>query len=216
VSTRIIFVRHAETPGSLERRFTGSTDVPLTDEGVKQARALAQRLRQVRIDAIHVSPLTRCLQTAEPITDVTGRKVTVVEDLRECSFGCMENLTLQEALDQFGDKLGEWLGTEDRCPPEGETWVQVGERLKRWFAEASERYKDRTVLAVTHGGPVLWMSRHITGAPHEAMAVFDIDPASVTLFQSRGDRWRLRLFNDVSHLRDPLLDTQGARRNLPA
>jgi hypothetical protein len=48
------------------------------------------------------------------------------------------------------------------------------------------------------------------------MAVFDIDPASITLFQSRGDMWRLRLFNDTSHLRDVLLDASGARSNLPA
>lgn len=216
MSTRLILVRHAETPGSLERRFTGSTDVLLTDDGKRQAEALAKRLRPVRIDVMHVSPLTRCQQTAAAITEVTGRKATITPELRECAFGILENMTLQEALEEHGAKLGDWFGGEDASPPDGETWVEVGERLKTWLAAASERYKDRTVLAVTHGGPILWLSRFITGAPHAAMAVFDIDPASVTLMQSRGDMWRLRLFNDTSHLRDPLLDTSGARSNLPA
>jgi broad specificity phosphatase PhoE len=110
----------------------------------------------------------------------------------------------------------EWFGGEDRCPPDGETWLQVGERLTAWLAETAERHDGGTILAVTHGGPVLWLTRHITGAPHTSMAVFDIDPASVTLFQRRGEMWRLRTFNDTSHMRDPLLDRADARSNLPA
>jgi ribonuclease H / adenosylcobalamin/alpha-ribazole phosphatase len=212
VSTRFILVRHADTPGTVERRFTGSTDVPLTDEGVTHARELAKRLRTVRIDALHVSPLLRCRQTAEPITEITGRKATITDDLRECDFGVLENLSIQEAMEQHGDKLADWFGGEDRCPPDGETWNQVGERLQTWFDAGAERYKDRTVLAVTHGGPILTLVRKITGAPYPAMGVFEVDPASVTVIQLRGGTWRLRLFNDTSHLRDPLLETAAPRR----
>lgn len=212
MTTRIILVRHGETPGSLERRFTGTTDVTLTDDGHEHARVLAQRLRPVRIDALHVSPLTRCQQTAAPITEITGRKATIVEELRECNFGVIENLSLSEAMEQHGDKLAEWFGGEDRCPPDGETWMQVGERLLTWFEAAAERYKDRTVLAVTHGGPILWLTRHITDAPYRAMGVFEVDPTSVTIFQHRSGTWRLRLFNDTTHLRDPLMETSAPRR----
>ncbi len=214
MSTRFILVRHGETQGSIERRFTGSTDVPLTDDGHKQARALAQRLAQVRIDALHVSPLSRCQSTAAPVTEVTGRKATIVQELRECHFGVLENFSLDEALNEHGDKLADWFGGEDRCPPEGETWKAVGERLVPWFDEAAKRYENRTVLAVTHGGPILWLTRHITGAPYPAMGVFEVDPASVTVFQHRNNTWRLRLFNDTSHLSDPLLET-GAPRRMP-
>ena len=213
MSTRFILVRHADTPGSVERRFTGSTDVALTDDGVKHALELAKRLRPVRIDAMHVSPLARCVATAEPITEATGRKATIVDELRECGFGCLEGLNLDEALEKFGgDKLAEWFGAEDRCPPDGETWVQVGERVLRWFEDAAKRYDGRTVLAVTHGGPILWLTRHITGAPYRAMGVLEIDPASITIVQLRSGSWRLRLFNDVTHLRDPLLETAPPRR----
>lgn len=212
MTTRFILVRHAETPGSLERRFTGTTDVLLTDHGHEMARALAQRLRPVRIDVMHVSPLTRCQQTAAPITEITGRKATIVEEIREFDFGILENLSLQEALEQHGGKMIEWFGSEDVGPPDGETWTKVGERLTSWLNEAAERYKDRTVLAVTHGGPVLWLTRHIVGAPHHAMGVFEVDPASITVMQQRDGRWRLRLFNDTSHLSEPLMETAAPRR----
>src|SRR5687767_842278 len=105
MSTRFIFVRHAETPGSVERRFTGSTDVPLTADGREHARQLAQRLRAVRIDALHVSPLGRCRETAEPITEVTGRKATIVEELRECHFGVLEDMSLEDALAKHGNEM---------------------------------------------------------------------------------------------------------------
>lgn len=215
MSTRIILVRHAETPGSLERRFTGSTDVHLTEAGQLQAQRLGRRLREVEIDEVHVSPLTRCRQTASAVTSLTGHEAAVVEELRECHFGILENHTLEEALSAHGDEMIAWFGTEDSAPPEGESWAQVGQRLMRWLSGVTSGRDGRTVLAVTHGGPVLWLTRHITGAPHSAMAVFDIDPASVTLFQQRHDTWRLRLFNDTSHLADPLL-FGSARSNLPA
>jgi ribonuclease H / adenosylcobalamin/alpha-ribazole phosphatase len=217
MSTRVILVRHAETPGSLERRFTGATDVPLTEQGLAQAVALGRRLATVNIDAIHVSPLSRCRQTAKGVTDVLAREVTIVDSLRECHFGVLENMTLEEAMEEHGgEKLFAWFGSEDSCPPEGESWTQVGERVAAWLDEIRQSSPGKTVLAVTHGGIVLRATRHITGAPHSAMGVFDIDPASVTLFQLRGDMWRLRTFNDTSHLSDLLLDDSDARSNLPA
>jgi broad specificity phosphatase PhoE len=210
--TRFIVIRHAETPASLERRFVGSTDVDLTDHGFECAKALAQRLRQVRIDALHVSPLRRCQQTAEAITAVTGRKATIVPELRECAFGVLEGFTLQEAADKFGDDLAAWFGGEDTCPPDGETWSAVGERIKEWFESAAERYDGRTVCAVTHGGPILTLARQVTKSPYSSMVVFEIDPCSITVVQQRGDLWRLRLWNDTTHLRDPLLDGSAPRR----
>lgn len=217
MSTRVILVRHAETPGSVERRFTGATDVPLTDAGLEQAAALGRRLRDVQIEAIYVSPLGRCRQTAAAVTAVKDRPLVVEEDIRECHFGILENATLEEAVAEHGpEKMMEWFGGEDAAPPDGETWLEVGARVTGWLERAAAEHRDATILAVTHGGPVLRLTRHITGAPHTAMAVFDIDPASVTLFQQRTEMWRLRLFNDTSHLSDPLLDHGAARSNLPA
>jgi probable phosphoglycerate mutase len=210
MSTRFILVRHGETQSSFERRFAGSTDVDLTDHGREQAAALAKRLRPVRIDVIHASPLRRCLQTAEAITNTTGRKAQIVEDIRECNFGDWENLTLAEVLEGWSDAMQRWIADESVCPPGGESWHELGERVERWFAEASQRYEGRTVLAVTHGGPIIWLGRHLTAAPREAMGVFMIDTASVSVVLIEGGRRRIRVWNDVSHLRDPLLESPHA------
>src|SRR5688572_19696591 len=119
MTTRVILVRHGETESSRERRFAGATDVALTDFGREQARVLAQRLRPARIDAIHVSPLLRCRQTAEAITEVTGRKAMVVDDLRECHFGDWENLTVAEVAERWPEALQMWAADEAHPPPGG-------------------------------------------------------------------------------------------------
>lgn len=206
MSTRFILVRHGETPASLERRFAGSTDVELTDAGREQARALARRLRPVRIDVMYSSPLKRCLQTAEPITEVTGRKPVIAEEIHECRFGDWENLTLAEILESSSDEIQRWLADETVCPPGGESWQQVGERVMRWWRETAERYDGRTVLAVMHGGPILWLGRHLVGGSREAMGTLFVEPASVSVIQISGERTRIRLWNDTNHVRDPLLD----------
>jgi probable phosphoglycerate mutase len=207
VSTRFILVRHGETQSSLERRFAGSTDVPLTDHGREQAAALAHRLRPVRIDAMHVSPLLRCRETAQAITDVTGRKAQITDDIRECSFGDWENLTLAEVLEKWPDGMRGWIADEAMAPPGGESWADLGVRVERWFGEASEHYAGRTMLAITHGGPIIWLGRHLTAARREAMGVFMIDTASVSIVQIEDGRRRIRVWNDVSHMRDPLLES---------
>ena len=211
MSTRFILVRHGETPASLERRFAGATDVDLTDNGREQARALARRLRAVRIDVIFSSPLKRCLQTAEPITELTGRKAQIAEEIHECRFGDWENLTAAEILDSHGEALQRWLTDETICPPGGESWSQLGERVVGWFNDAAKRYENRTVLAVMHGGPILMLGRHLTGGSPEAMATLFVEPASISMLQVMDGRRRIRMWNDTTHLRDPLMDGSGLR-----
>lgn len=220
MTTRVILVRHGETESSRERRFAGATDVELTDYGREQARALAQRLRPVRIDVMHVSPLVRCVQTSEPITEVTGRKATVVDDLRECHFGDWENLTITEVMERWQDELQRWAGDESVPPPGGECWLDLGIRLAGWWDEALKRYENRTVLAITHGGPIMTLARHVTKAPREAMDAFVVETASVSVIQVANGRTRIRAWNDTTHLSDPLTDSKQlpnysamARRN---
>lgn len=215
MTTRVILVRHGETESSRERRFAGATDVALTDFGREQARALAQRLRPARIDAIHVSPLLRCRQTAEAITEVTGRKATVVDELRECHFGDWENLTIAEVAEKWPEALQTWAADEAHPPPGGECWVDLMKRVSQWWEQAIERYEDRTVLAVTHGGPILSLARYVTRSPREAMDQFLVETASLSIFQLANGRTRIRAWNDTTHLGDPLLDGKGLPSRSP-
>ncbi len=82
-----VLLRHGETPLSIEKRFAGIGDVPLTANGVAQARAAALALKDRGLDAIVTSPLSRCRSTAAEVAAVTGLDVRVEDGFRETDFG---------------------------------------------------------------------------------------------------------------------------------
>lgn len=204
MSTRLLLVRHGETPASIRTLFVGATEVDLTDTGRDQARAVAMRLRHVRIDALYVSPLRRCLQTAAPIADSTGLKVRTEPLIRECDFGEWEGLSGADVVQKDAEGLRQWLAEDSHSSHGGESWAQLGERVWSWWLEASERHREETICAVTHGGPIRSLLRQSLRAPYHALLTIEIDPASISLLQTQGPVLRVRFVNDTAHLGDAL------------
>lgn len=202
--TRVILIRHGETPSSVVRRFAGSSDVPLTDRGRQMAERTAERLRAVRADALFVSPLVRCRTTAEPIAHALDLEPLVDDRLQECDFGEWEGLSSTEARERYPDDFDRWISDDAVGPPGGESWRSVYDRTGAWFEEATADHDGGTIVCVTHGGVVLSLVRRIVQGPYLALVAIEIDPCSVTLLGARSELWRLRLLNDTTHLHDPL------------
>ena len=98
--TRLLLLRHGQTPMSVDRRYSGSTSNPsLTDFGRRQARAAAERmaLGDWDISWIIASPLARALETAEYASAELGLDIHVDDDLRETDFGTWEGLKIGRA-----------------------------------------------------------------------------------------------------------------------
>ena len=213
MGTRLILVRHGETPASVERRFAGSTDVELTQDGRDQALEVGRRLRDIRIDALYASPMKRCVQTAAAIAQTTGLKVRDAPELRECDFGAWENMTITEVMSHDHETFQAWVADDSVAPPSGESWGDVSVRTWGWWERASTKHDDRTICAVTHGGPILCMLRKALDAPYRSLFVVDIAVCSITLFQVSRGILRVPLVNDTSHLSEALRQTG---RGLPA
>ena len=105
---RVILWRHGQTSWNVERRFQGSTDVPLTETGVGQARRAARLLASLRPDAIVSSDLTRAADTAAELAALTGLDVTREEGLREPYAGVWQGLTHAEIIARHGDEYAAW------------------------------------------------------------------------------------------------------------
>jgi probable phosphoglycerate mutase len=86
-ATTTILLRHGQTEMSVERRFAGRGDIPLTETGERQAAAAASRLTARRIDAIVTSPLQRARRTAEAVATATGAPLATDDGLAETDFG---------------------------------------------------------------------------------------------------------------------------------
>src|SRR5437867_10066715 len=94
---RLLLIRHAESEGNFEQRLQGRRDYPLTQRGVAQARALAERLARISPTAIYASPISRALDTASPIADAARLTPVTEPRLQEYDFGdAVSGLTWKE------------------------------------------------------------------------------------------------------------------------
>ena len=140
----IYLARHGETAWSLSGQHTGRTDIPLTERGERQARALGEPLRRSTFVKVLVSPSQRARRTAELAG--FGNVAEVDPDLAEWDYGRYEGRRTAEIL---AERPG-WLLFSDGCP-EGETAARVGAR--------ADRVIERVRTA--HGNVLLFSSGHI-------------------------------------------------------
>jgi probable phosphoglycerate mutase len=175
----LFLVRHGETEWSRSGRHTGSTDVPLTDHGREQARALAPLIRSLPVGAAYVSPLRRARETAELI-GVPDAKVDA--DLREWDYGGYEGVTTAEIQ---RERPAWFLFTDGVAPgpPDHpvETPEQVGERADRVLAgiETALAGAEKGVLLVAHGHFLRVLTARRLGLPARDGALFQLETGTL-------------------------------------
>jgi len=166
--TFFTLVRHGQTSWNLDRRIQGSTDIPLNETGIADARAAAEMLRTETFDAIVASPLVRAHRTAQVIAEELGLDEPLIEtDLRERNFGVAEGLGVDEYLQRYGN----W----HTGVPESETLDVVGARAGRALLRLSARARLQTspraprIIVVTHGGVIRSLLHRASGGtlPHD-------------------------------------------------
>jgi len=94
---RIHLLRHGKTLANAQGRFVGWTDVPISEEGAEELRALCESFEYPGVQKVYTSPLLRCVQTAEIL--YPAFKPVLVDGLREYGFGKYENQTAAELVD---------------------------------------------------------------------------------------------------------------------
>ena len=138
----VIAIRHGETEWSLNGRHTGTTDIPLTDNGRRLAEFLRPALSRRAFALVLVSPLQRARETCE-LAGVAAHAM-IEPDLVEWNYGKYEGLTPKEIDRQAPG----WLIFQDGCPG-GETPEQVGARVDRVIARACVRGRRGAVRTRT-------------------------------------------------------------------
>jgi broad specificity phosphatase PhoE len=141
--SELVLVRHGETEWSRTMRHTGNTDLPLTDEGEAQARAVAPRLEGREFVLVLASPLQRARRTAELAG--FGDRIELDDDLRERDYGDYEGLTTKEIrVERPG-----WDVWRDDLPG-GETLEALGGRVDRVIERALAVDGHTLVFAHSH------------------------------------------------------------------
>lgn len=201
-ATRMLLLRHGETPYSAERRFLGRTDLPLTEQGERQADAAAARLgRQSEVAAVVSSPLRRCRVTAERVAAALGVPVRCDEDLVETDFGDWDGHTFAELQQRWPQELAAWLAAAEVAPPGGESFAAVTRRVRRARDRMIAAHPGRTLVVVSHVTPIKSLVRMALDAPLSVLYRLHLDVASLSVVDWFADGpATVRLVNDTSHL----------------
>lgn len=164
-------VRHGETEWSRDGKHTSTTDLPLTDEGVKVAHTLGERLAGRDFKLVLTSPRQRARRTAELAGYADAQ---VDDDLAEWQYGEYEGVTTATIRETVPD----WT-VWTHPSPGGETAEQVGERLDRVIKRVREADGDALVFGHGHALRVLtarWLGQPVKDGRH-----FRLDTATVSV-----------------------------------
>jgi broad specificity phosphatase PhoE len=140
--SELLLARHGETEWSLNGRHTGTTDIPLTENGRQRARNLASSLDDRKFALVLTSPLQRAIETCELAG--LGDSAQIRDDLHEWDYGDYEGITTA----QIHQREPGWSLWRDGCP-NGEKATDVGARADRVIAEA--RAANGDVIFFGHG-----------------------------------------------------------------
>jgi probable phosphoglycerate mutase len=199
--TAALLLRHGQTPMSVQKRYAGRTDAPLTETGVRQAVAAAKRLASAGIDAIVASPLQRTVRTAEEVAAVTGIPVLTDEGFRETDFGAWEGLTFAEVRERWPSEVTTWLADPSVAPPGGDSFDEVSERVTAALHRILAERAHQTVLIVSHVTPIKTLVAAALLAPPAALYRMHLDVAALCEIDWYADGPAvLRSFNDTAHL----------------
>ena len=199
--TVTLLLRHGQTPMSVQKRYAGTSDVPLTDAGVQQAAAAAKRLASAGIDVVVTSPLLRAVQTSQEVAAVTGAPVVTDDGFRETDFGSWECLTFAEVRERWPSEMTAWLADPAVPPPGGESLTEVAERVTGALHRVLTDRARQTVLIVSHVTPIKTLVAAALLAPPAALYRMHLDVAALCEIDWYADGPAvLRSFNDTSHL----------------
>lgn len=169
---QVFLVRHGETEWSLSGQHTGSTDIPLTENGRKVARRLKPVLGKETFALVLASPLQRARETCDLAG--LGERAEVDRDLTEWNYGQYEGLT----PGQIHARAPGWMIFRDGCPG-GETPNQVGARADRLIAKARAAKGDVALFA--HGHVFRVLAARWLGLPAGAGSHFLLDTATLSI-----------------------------------
>lgn len=153
---RLLLVRHGETEWNRTSRFQGVKDIPLNENGKKQAEKAAEFLKNISLDFAVTSPLLRPKETAEIILKYHSEiTLDVQEDLIEISHGLWEGKLEKEIEAEFPGLLKQWKEKPETVQmPEGENLQQVWDRAVKCWQEIVKKYNDsaenKTGIVVAH------------------------------------------------------------------
>ncbi len=141
----LYYIRHGLTDWNLEKRIQGHSDICLCEDGIKQAYEAKALMKEIKIDKIYCSPLTRVKQTCDIVNELWNAPITYEERIKERYFGDYEGKILKPKVDM-------WNFDAPDVVPNGENLCSFFDRVQTFLKEIEEEIQNQNILIVAHGG----------------------------------------------------------------
>ncbi|GAB6164556.1 hypothetical protein JCM19992_05560 [Thermostilla marina] len=206
----IYCVRHGESTYNAEGRVQGQSDVPLSELGRRQGRAVADALADVGLEAIYASPLKRAYETAEFLAQRTGLPIRVDARLKEVNAGVFQDRLRTELQALYPEIYARWVsGDPDFVIPEGESRRQLADRGEAAFRDIF-RCGLNKVAVVAHGRLLVVTLKRLLGE-HENAVPSALQNGSISVFayDPESDHFSAVDVDRVDHLEGVGLSGRG-------
>lgn len=205
--TKIYFIRHGESDWNIISKVQGQKNSLLTDKGKEQAKKIAKRLKNHKIDVIYSSDLTRAHETAIAIGNEKNIEPITNPNLQEMNFGIWEGMLFSDIEVKYEEDYLKWR----QCPefleiPEGETLKSLEERVGKEIREIIKNHQGENILVVSHGTALKTMILSLLDISLDNYKNLAMGNVSLSIVEVRDHNNVLLTYNDTSHLEESLYD----------
>lgn len=201
--TRLLLIRHAQNEWVRTGRLAGWTpDVHLNEEGQRQAKLLGERLASAKLAAVYSSPLERCVETAQAVTQHHPQlDVLLDKDIGEVDFGQWTGKRLRKLR-----RTRLWPVVQNHPSgarfPGGESFEEVQFRFVGALRRIAERHSKDTVAVFSHSDVIKLGVAHFSGMHLDLFQRLVISPASISVIDLHRQGLRIIRVNDTGHYSD--------------
>lgn len=180
MSGKLVLVRHGESEWNLLGKWTGWTDVSITEKGANDAKKMGELLEGIHFDSIYTSKLKRTVETMENVLVTQGQAgapYEAVEALNERDYGDYTGLNKWEVKEKLGEeKFNAIRRNYDEPIPNGENLHMVYDRVVPWYREVivPKLLAGENVLLVAHGNSIRALVKYIESISDEGISHFEM------------------------------------------
>jgi len=185
----LVLLRHGQSAWNLENRFTGWIDVPLSENGIKEAEAAAEKLIHFKFDNAFTSALQRAQHTLRIVLEKTNQtNVPIIADqaLNERMYGDLQGMNKDEARKKFGEEQVKiWRRSYDIAPPNGESLKDTANRVIPYFEKniLPLLQQGKNVLIVAHGNSLRALVMYLEKMTPEQILNFELATAVPRVYE---------------------------------
>jgi broad specificity phosphatase PhoE len=203
---KIYLIRHGETESNRRGIFRGRLDIPLSETGKKQSESIREYFKDIDIEIVFSSPLTRALETAET---AFGQKLIIKKEelINNLDLGDWSGVEKESIRKNFPEKWKIWKKSPEKIKfPNGETLKDVYQRAELFLNKISKISKEN-IAVVSHRSVIKIILSAALGIKENYFWKFHLDNASIsTLIDSEDRGFTLYNLNYTSHLNSFIIE----------